>query len=216
MPTQEHFKALILLYQLLFHALTPEHLVAGEMVLLYDPLSLRHHYMPDLLVALRAGQEDPVFGGARLQYRIWDEGKPPDLVIEAASTSTVEKDLTQKRADYARLGIREYMQFDPVDGLLTPRLHVFQLLRQRDDAHGSPPAYEMIQAASDGSVQSSVLPYDWTMVGNMARPRDRATGLLLPTPEEEARAERDAALDDAARLRAEIARLRGEAPGELP
>lgn len=73
---------------------------------------------------------------------------------------------------------------------------------------------------------SSVLPCVWVMVGNMPRLRERATGQLLPTPEEAALAERDVlaqqrnavaaerdeAQEELARLRGELARLRGVEP----
>jgi len=241
MPTQEHWRALLLLYQILLRFLPEEHLVGGEMVFMYDPLSLRKHYMPDLLVALRAGPEDPRFGGTRLQYRMWDEGKAPDIIIEAASESTVEKD-NEKRERYAQLGVREYVQFDPAGNLLEPRLQVFRLPDapppRRGTAYDEDARYDLITAEEDGSVSSSVLPCAWLMAGNMLRLRERATGQLLPTPEEAAltardalaqqRAvalaerdtlaqqrdavaeERDTAREELERLRAELAQLRGE------
>ncbi len=242
MPTQEHWRALLLLYQILLRFLPEEHLVGGEMVFMYDPLSLRKHYMPDLLVALRAGPEDPRFGGTRLQYRMWDEGKAPDIIIEAASESTVEKDNEEKRERYAQLGVREYVQFDPAGNLLEPRLQVFRLPDapppRRGTAYDEDARYDLITAEEDGSVSSSVLPCAWLMAGNMLRLRERATGQLLPTPEEAAltardalaqqRAvalaerdtlaqqrdavaeERDTAREELERLRAELAQLRGE------
>jgi len=238
MPTQEHLRALLLLYQILLRFLPDEHLVGGAMVFMYDPLSLRKHYMPDLLVALRVGPEDPRFGGTRLQYRLWDEGKPPDIIVEAASESTVEKDNEEKRAQYARLGVREYVQFDPAGNLLQPRLQVFRLPDMSRPKEGGDIRYEPAPMEQDGAVWSSVLPCAWVMAGNMLRLRERATGQLLPTPEEAALAERDAlaqqrkevvaerdaltqqrdtvaaerdeAQEELARLRAELARLRGE------
>ena len=228
MPTQEHLRALLLLYQILLRFLPEEHLVGGEMVFMYDPLSLRKHYMPDLLVALRVGPEDPRFGGTRLQYRMWDEGKAPDIIVEAASDSTVDKDNEEKRERYAQLGVREYVQFDPAGKGLEPRLQVFRLPHaaptRRGVTYDEDARYELIPAEQDGSVPSSVLPCAWLMAGNMLRLRERATGQLLPTPEEAALAERDAlaqqrdavveerntAREELARLRAELAQLRGE------
>lgn len=226
MATQEHLRALLLLYQILLRFLPEEHLVGGEMVFMYDPLSLRRHYMPDLLVALRVGQEDPRFGGTRLQYRMWDEGKPPDLIVETASASTVETDNEEKREQYARLGVREYVQFDPAGNLLDPRLQVFRLPDAARQESGEDVHYEQAPVEPDGSVWSSVLPCAWVMVGNMLRLREAATGQLLPTPEEAALAERDAlaqqqkatlaerdaAREELERLRAELARPRDEAP----
>ncbi len=213
-PTQEHWRALLLLYQILLRFLPEEHLVGGEMVFMYDPLSLRKHYMPDLLVALHAGPEDPRFGGTRLQYRMWDEGKAPDIIIEAASESMVEKDNEEKSERYAQLGVREYVQFDPAGNLLEPCLQVFRLPNatppRRGYEYAEDSRYELIPAEQDGSVQSSVLPCAWLMAGNMLRLRERVTGHLLPTPEEAALAERDTAREELARLRAELAQLRGE------
>ena len=217
MPTQEHLRALLLLYQILLRFLPEEHLVGGEMVFMYDPLSLRKHYMPDLLVALHVGQEDPRFGGTRLQYRTWDEGKPPDLIVEAASETTVEKDNDEKRAQYARLGVREYVQFDPAGNLFEPRLRVFRLpaTSHTGNAGSSEDTrYEQTPAEPDGSVWSSVLPCSWVMAGAMLRLRERATGQLLPTPEEAALAERDEAREELERLRAELTHLRNGGEGQ--
>ena len=51
-------------------------------------------------------------------YNIWQVGKPPDLVLEVASRSTYRKDVNEKPAIYASMGIPEYWMFDPTGGEL--------------------------------------------------------------------------------------------------
>lgn len=120
--------------------------------------------------------------------------------------------------------MREYVQFDPLEEYLQPGLRVYRLRRG---------VYAPAAARKDGSVPSGVLgEYDWVRQGIHLRLRERASGLLVPTPEEarqaaeaarreavagwaqEAAARTDAEAhaaaveDENARLRAEIARLR--------
>jgi hypothetical protein len=109
--------------------------------------------------------------------------------VEFASRSTVGRDNLGKKEDYAAVGVLEYVQFDPLGGLLEPRLQVYRL-----DADGYVPV-----AAADGAVPSLVIAgYAWVAVGDVLRLRDDATGQLVPTPEE-------------ARIAAEAARVAAEA-----
>ena len=71
---------------------------------------------PDILVALGVGSHN------RLSYVIWQEGKPPEFVMEFASVSTWRRDRDEKPALYESLGVREYFLFDPTGGLLEPPL----------------------------------------------------------------------------------------------
>ena len=49
----------------------------------------------------------------RSSFKIWEEGKPPDFVLEVASPSTAEQDAFHKAQEYARIGVREYWRLDP-------------------------------------------------------------------------------------------------------
>ena len=71
---------------------------------------------PDVLVSFGVEDRD------RGSYVIWQEGKPPDFVMEIASTSTWKRDRDEKPAVYASLGVGEYFLFDAVGGRLEPRL----------------------------------------------------------------------------------------------
>ena len=64
---------------------------------------------PDLLVAFGVYPEAHRRSNA---YVISEQGKPPDFVLEVASRSTGRVDVTDKRRDYAGLGIGEYWRFD--------------------------------------------------------------------------------------------------------
>ena len=85
-------------------------LVAGERYLALAPTrSLSGVRYPDLLVAFGVDREAYRRSNA---YVISEQGKAPDLVLEVASASTGRVDVTEKRDDYARLGIGEYWRFD--------------------------------------------------------------------------------------------------------
>ena len=72
--------------------------------------------VPDVLVAFGVGSHN------RHSYVVWREGKPPEFVMEFASVSTWRRDRDEKPALYESLGVREYLLFDPMGGLLEPRL----------------------------------------------------------------------------------------------
>jgi hypothetical protein len=232
MPSYAHDQARLVAHNLLDSVLAAQDLVVGELAIVWDPDDLRWHLVPDLMVALGAGELDPAYGFKRLQYRIWDEKGPPDLVVEFASRSTVGRDNLGKKEDYAALGVREYVQFDPLGELLTPRLQVYQL---------GVDGYQRVIAHDDAIPSLAVSGYAWLAAGDLLRLRHESTGLLVPTPEEaraaaeaaqeaakaaqaaaevrawQERAAREAAQaranlaeDEVARLRAEIARLRAE------
>jgi Uma2 family endonuclease len=59
-------------------------------------------------------------------YFIWEYDKPPDLAIEIISDLRGEE-LGQKMADYARMGVRYYVIFDPARHLKASALRFFGL-----------------------------------------------------------------------------------------
>ena len=64
---------------------------------------------PDLFVAFDV---DPAAYRRSNAYVISEQGKLPDFVLEIASRRTGRIDVTEKRRDYAALGIGEYWRFD--------------------------------------------------------------------------------------------------------
>ena len=76
--------------------------VSGDLLIYYEEGNRRVSVAPDAFVVF--GVEDRV----RMSYKVWEEGKGPDFVLEVASPSTWEEDMGPKRATYAGLGVQEY------------------------------------------------------------------------------------------------------------
>ena len=74
---------------------------------------------PDLLVSFGAPKR------LRGSYAVWEEGKPPDFVLEILSESTWRKDVEVKPGLYERMGVREYFVFDP-HGHIDPLLRAWR------------------------------------------------------------------------------------------
>lgn len=119
-------------------------LVDGEHYLALRPTRrLSGVRYPDLLVAFGVNPEAYRRSNA---YVVSEQGKPPDLVLEVASKSTGRVDVTEKREDYAGLGIREYWRFDETGAYHGARLGGDRLV----DGEYVPVA---IEEMDDGSLQ---------------------------------------------------------------
>ena len=97
----------------------PEAFVAVDLLVYPERGNRYKSIAPDVLVALGRKMD------RRSSYKVWEEGKPPDWVLEVASPSTEEKDRCSKPSDYAAMGVREYWLFDPKGDVYphaTPRL----------------------------------------------------------------------------------------------
>lgn len=91
--------------------------VAGNMLVYYRMNDSDIRVAPDVFVVF--GVKDY----PRDSYIIWrEDGKAPDFVMEVASPGTYVRDMTDKRAIYASLGVTEYWRFDPTGNLFTPSL----------------------------------------------------------------------------------------------
>ena len=111
MTSFDHLAATGNAHYLAQHLGTPETtLVAGDHYLALAPTrSLAGVRYPDLLVAFGV---DPAAYKTSNAYVISEQRKPPDFVLEIASRSSGRIDVTDKRDDYAALGIGEYWRFD--------------------------------------------------------------------------------------------------------
>ena len=100
--------------------------VGSDQFLYWDPA-----YVPG-----RKGGNPPVspdvyvaFGVAnrhRNSYVAWEEGKPPDFVLEVVSPSSRRRDEQEKQRVYAKIGVPEFFLYDP-EGKLVPTLSGFEL-----------------------------------------------------------------------------------------
>ena len=180
--------------------------VAAELRVHRDPANLRDYREPDILVAL--GVPDRV----RPRYDLWEEQKAPDLVIEVLSPSSWDnKDLTEKREWYRKVGVREYVVLDPSgDFAPEPRLQAWRL---SDQANGSANVHRT--SSGEQPLWSELIPFGWRVVDNWVRVVDQASGEVFPPIwDVEPRLRREVALrreaQELAQLAQEQARLAEE------
>jgi Uma2 family endonuclease len=150
-------------------------LFASERYLVVRPTrSLPGSRYPDLLIAFDA---DPVAYKESNGYIIDEQGKPPDFVLEIASRRTGREDVTNKRNDYAALGIPEYWRFDE-----TGEFHRARLAGDRLAAGGQ---YQSIpiEEVAEGVLQgySPVLNLHIRWENGQLRWHDPETGQHIPT-----------------------------------
>lgn len=62
----------------------------------------------------------------RRVYKIWEEGRAPQFVLEVTSKKTRLEDEGNKKGLYLRLGVEEYVLFDPDGDYLDPPLRGFR------------------------------------------------------------------------------------------
>ena len=177
--------------------------VSANMFLYYEEGNPRAVVAPDVFVVLGAPDHD------RRTYKLWEEPKAPDFVLEITSHSTRGADQGSKRRTYASLGVTEYWRFDPTADYLDPALRGERLIKGRY-------VRLPLRTAPDGSSigRSEVLGLDFALGEGRLRLRDPATGRDLPSSEElEAR---NATLE--ARVAALEARLEAsrQGPSESP
>ena len=90
--------------------------VSGDLLLYYEEGNPRVSIAPDVFVVFGVEKRE------RPNYKLWKEGQAPAFVLEVASPSTWRDDVGRKRSVYARLGVREYWQYDPLGEHLPARL----------------------------------------------------------------------------------------------
>ena len=174
--------------------------VSGDLLTYYTEGNPRHVVAPDVLVSFGIGQKQ------RHTYKVWEEGKAPDFVMEFSSKTTYQNDLTDKMALYATLGIPNYFLYDAEALYLPSPLMGFRLVKG---------VYTPIPPGVDGEVPSDVLGLDFHIQDRRLRVYDPVSGQWLQTPAEqhaaraenaEARAQQEA--DARQKAEAEVERLR--------
>ncbi len=170
--------------------------VAGDMFLYYEEGNPKAAVAPDVFVVLGAPKGD------RHSYKLWQEPKAPDFVLEITSKSTRSEDQGVKRGVYAFLGVREYWQYDPTSDYLKPPLKGLRLVGEN---YESLPAG--IAEGGELSIHSEVLNLDIRLEKGSLRFYDPATGRKLLSYQEIEQARQQA---EQARQQAEQARLQAE------
>jgi Uma2 family endonuclease len=171
--------------------------VSGNPLVFYEEGNRRRHVSPDVFVVRGVPKL------IRPNYLVWQEGKPPQVVIELTSSTTRREDTETKFRLYQNtLGVREYFLFDPEGDYLDPVLQGYRL-RQG--------AYRPIRAVND-RLPSQVLRLHLERSGTTLRLWEPATQQRLPTPREarrQAEERRDQA--EAAQQQAEEQRNQAQA-----
>jgi len=152
----------------------PDVYVSGNLLLYYEEGNIDARVAPDVLVVKGVPKRD------RRIYRLWAEGKAPDVVIEMTSRGTRFQDLGNKRALYAWMGVREYFLYDPLGEYLKPPLQGYRL------ADGD---YERMRPTAEGTLYSEELGLELQIEDGHLRLLNPVTGeqLLSPAEAQEAR-----------------------------
>jgi Uma2 family endonuclease len=162
--------------------------VGGNIMFYYEEGNPKASFSPDVFVVFGVPTVPP-----RRTYKVWEEGAPPTAVIEITSCKTRREDLTKKRVIYERIGVPEYVLYDPLGEYLRPPL---QLVPLTDGV------YTSVAPEPDGSLVSEALNLTLRLVDGRLRLFDRASGIELLSPEERADAAEARVAELEARLRA--------------
>ena len=174
----------------------PDVCVSGDMLMYYVMKDPKKSVAPDIFVTFGVEKKQ------RRIYRIWEEGKPPDFVLEFSSKRTFANDLGPKKTLYAEvLGVREYFLFDSERKYLPTPLMGFRLVGTE---------YVPIRPEPDGKVYAETLGLFLGSRGDGFGYYDPVAVRWLETPMDEAEARAEAAatvadLAEAAARRAEEA-----------
>ncbi len=164
--------------------------ISGNLMMYYIKGNPRRSISPDVFVSFGVGK------GQRRTYQIWNEGKPPDFVIEFSSENTYKNDLNAKRDLYASIGITEYFLYDPERCHLPSPLMGFRLVDGE---------YIAISPDADGNLYSESLGLSLCLRENDLGFYDPVAEKWLETPSEAARS-----IAEKAQTRAEQETARAE------
>ena len=201
--TDLHIDAIYRMRQMLkaYFAENPDVYVSGNIMMYYVKGSPQQSVSPDILVSFGIGKKQ------RRTYKVWEEGKPPDFVLEFSSKSTYQNDLDDKMSLYAKIGISEYFLYDAERCYLPSSLMAFRLVDGE---------YVEIPQRPDGGFFSETLCLTFHLLEDSFGIYDPGTEKWLQTPAEAAdkRAEKADERAEKADERAEKAGERAEKAGE--
>ena len=148
----------------------PDVYVAANLFIYYEEGNREAAVAPDVFVVLGAPNHD------RHTYRLWDEPKVPEFVLEVTSRRTWQEDQGRKRELYRTLGVAEYWQYDPTGDFLQPRLQGLRLVAGE---------YRRMAARASAddrlSISSTVLGLELRISERGLRFHDPATGEDVPS-----------------------------------
>lgn len=186
--TERHLRAIFRMLDMLetYFSEIDDVYVWSNMMMYYEKGNPRAYVKPDIFVSHGIGKHE------RRIYKVWEEGKPPDFIMEFASKSTYGNDLGGKKDIYANMGVTEYFLYDPYRTCLPTPLMGFRLV----DGY-----YVEIPPQNDVQVTSETLNLEFVL-------QDDGIGVYIPMKQEwlKTRAEKEA--DARLKVEAEVAELR--------
>ncbi len=175
---------------------------------------------PDVLVSYGLGKK------SRLTYKVWEEGKVPDFVMEFSSKGTYRNDLDYKMRHYAKMGIPDYFLYDAEARYLPTPIMGFRLVDGEYQAIRPDAGYQVMPPDVEGGILSDVLRLAFYALGGelgiydvveekwLQHPtdaeKDRADAAEDRAEEEAAARQAETARADAAEVRADAAEVRAE------
>lgn len=152
-------------------AARPDVYVSGNLVVLYEEGNPGRHLAPDCFVVFGVKPAD------RDSYKVWEEGKFPDVVFEITSRKTRKEDGVTKMETYRDVWkVSEYILFDPREEYLEPSFQGFRRTPAGD--------FAPIPVVGD-QMTSEALGLKMEREGVRLVFRDPATGRVLLTPAED-------------------------------
>lgn len=189
--------------------------VSGNLLVYFEEGNPRKSVAPDCFVVWGVPSH------FRRTYKIWEEGIAPQIVFEISSKKTQREDYGAKMRLYAALGVEEYYIYDPTADYLDPPLAAFRLVGggyvPMEAVNGEVQLGDLAFTPDDAEPPEFVSPRLGLRITldeeNQLIFYEESTGARLLTDEEarrQAEDRADRAEAENARLREELARLRGE------
>lgn len=191
-----HVLLMMHLYGMLKHHFSAHQdiLVAANIFLYYVKGDPKKRRSPDVMIVKGVKGNH-----LRRSFMTWIEGAVPSCIIELTSKKTAKEDMRIKKPLYKKLGVNEYILFDPFEDYLPKQLLGYRLEKGR---------YRRITTAPDGSLISKELGLRLVPEGENLALYDLKNGERLLNLEE-LHAKHDAERARIAELELENARLKG-------
>ncbi|MCG9126350.1 Uma2 family endonuclease [Candidatus Poribacteria bacterium] len=177
-----------------YYASDPMVYVSGDLFIYYEEGVPSKSISPDVLVSFGVGMKQ------RRTYKVWEEGKTPEFVMEFSSKNTFEKDLTEKIEIYESLSIQNYFLYDAEDLYLPSQLMGYELI---DGNYVDLPCNE-------NGIHASSIGLAFQVLDDGLGIYNPSTGELLQTPVEREAKRADSAEAEVAQLREQVARMQSQ------